>query len=382
MTTTRVPLVRTTIKGVQLLKAGDWKGLKGRALVTKQMLSDIVAAYNDPEIDRPVIKLGHIDPRFDGQPAAGWVTNPRLSEDGSTLLGDLADMPSRLAAIVPTAYRRRSVEYKQGVTTPSGRTYSASLTGLALLGVQAPAVKGLEDILDVYASENPGMEDETTFEELVSLSFDDGDTPPVPPKDPAAGDARTGSGTDPANELKGAPVAILEALKEKLGLPADATEADVEAALAKATVEAAPAEDAGAGAPAAPAAPATAPAPAAGTPAAPAAGQALSEGGPRVIQLSETVWNETTSRLSDLEKETAERRRKETLEVALSAGRISPAEVAQWEKSLIEAEGPTVALLSSLPARYSTVEIGLSDGTPAPETDEAELLKLAEAAGI
>ncbi|UKH48293.1 scaffolding protein [Arthrobacter phage Lilmac1015] len=378
-TQTRVPIARTTIKGVELLKAGDWKGLLGRALVTKQMLSDIVAAYNDPEVDRPVIKLGHIDPRFDGQPAAGWVTNPRLSEDGGTLIGDLADMPSRLAAIVPTAFRRRSVEYKKPLTTPSGKTYSAALSALALLGVQAPAVKGLEDILDVYASEAAeALDSEATFGEVVSLSIDD-DTPPVPPKDPAAGDARTGSGTDPANESKGAPVAILEALKERLGLPADATEEQVEAALTAAKVEAASADGAGTP-PAAPAAPAEGQAPAA--PAAPAPTTNLSEGGPKVIQLSETVWGETTSRLAELEKESADRRRKETISVALSAGRISPAEVGQWEKALAESEAPTVALLASLPARYSTVEVGLSDGTPAPEADEAELERLAEEAGI
>ncbi|QKY79772.1 scaffolding protein [Arthrobacter phage Bumble] len=385
MTTQRVPLVRTTIKGVELLKAGDWKGLKGRALVTKQMLSDIVSAYADKEIDRPVIKLGHIDPRFDGQPAAGWVTNPRLSEDGNTLLGDLADMPSRLAAIVPTAYRRRSVEYKRDVTTPSGRTYSASLTGLALLGAQAPAVKGLEDILDVYASENPGMEDETTYAEVVSLSFEDGDTPPVPPLPAGTVDARTGSGADSANESKGAPVAILEALKAKLGLAAEATEADVEAALAKANLTSAPAEGEAApeGTPAAPAgtpAPAAAATPAPGTPGAPAP-VALSEG-VRVIQLSEDVWNSTQTALSTLQKDAAERRRKETLDVALSAGRITPAESPAWEKALAENEDATVALLSSLPARYSTVEVGLSDGGPAPEADEAELEKLAIAAGL
>jgi hypothetical protein len=167
-----------------------------------------------------------------------------------------------------------------------------------------------------------------------------------------------------------------------LGLPAEATEADVEAALGKATVTAAVAEAAEGAAPAAPAAapaaPAAAPAPAPA--AAPAAPVALS-GGPETVVLSAAVWAETEAQLKTLSEEAAIRRRKETLDVALSAGRISPAEIKTWATALETNEAGTVTLLSSLPARYSTVEVGLSDGG-STLTDEAELEKLADEAGI
>ena len=90
-----------TVKGVELVKAGTWQGLTGPVTLTREDLADALAASQDPEVDHAALKLGHIDPRFDGQPAAGWVERLRLSDDGQTLLGDLVDMPSKLAAITP-----------------------------------------------------------------------------------------------------------------------------------------------------------------------------------------------------------------------------------------------------------------------------------------
>ena len=78
-----------TVKGVELVKAGTWQGLTGPVTLTREDLADALAASQDPEVDHAALKLGHIDPRFDGQPAAGWVERLRLSDDGQTLLGDL-----------------------------------------------------------------------------------------------------------------------------------------------------------------------------------------------------------------------------------------------------------------------------------------------------
>lgn len=54
------------------------------------------------------------------------------------------------------AYRRRSVEINWNVRTPSGSEYRAALVGLALLGEEAPAVKGLADVLALYRNEPEG----------------------------------------------------------------------------------------------------------------------------------------------------------------------------------------------------------------------------------
>ena len=51
------------------------------------------------------------------------------------------------------AYRNVSVELRKNVRTPSGKTHPTVLSGLALLGAAAPAVKGLDDLVALYASE-------------------------------------------------------------------------------------------------------------------------------------------------------------------------------------------------------------------------------------
>lgn len=382
-------IARTTIKGVELLKVGRWNSsTAGETEVTRTHLADMVRASTDKEVDSPVLKLGHVDPRFDGTPAAGWVRNLRLSEDGNSLYGDIAEIPSKLAAIIPTAFRRRSVEFKFGVKTPAGAVYSAALSGLALLGVTVPAVKGLEDILDVYASTS-----EATSASAVAVELS-GDTLGVPQSPADPGDAKTGSGAPggPADmsNLKGAPVAILEALKAKLGLPADATDETVEAALTAANVTAAPAD----GTPAAPQTPnpapvpAATPAPGAVTPAAadpaaaPAAPAAPALSAPGTVTVSAVVFAEMQEDLKALSASSKVDRDRRNLDAALSAGRISPAEEAVWAKNLHDSEAATLAILSALPARYSTAEIGLS-AAPAPTVDiEAELLRLADEAGI
>lgn len=145
-------------RGVPLCRAGEWNGLTGKAVVTPGDLAAVVDAYQDREVDRARVKLGHVSSLNDqalgdGAPAFGWVSNPRVSDDGKTLLGDLVDVPRRLGEVVGKAYKNVSVELRKNVRTPSGRTHPTVLSGLALLGAAAPAVKGLDDLVALYASE-------------------------------------------------------------------------------------------------------------------------------------------------------------------------------------------------------------------------------------
>src|SRR5262249_52019816 len=104
----------------------------------------------------PVIKLGHVDPRFDGQPAIGQVKNLRLSPDGDRLIGDLTGMPGWLAEVAASAYPNRSIENVWDHQCQVGHRHPFAVTGLALLGVAPPAVAGLNDIRSLFQASSGG----------------------------------------------------------------------------------------------------------------------------------------------------------------------------------------------------------------------------------
>ncbi len=134
-----------SLLGVELARLGTWDLVTGRRTFTLPEFEDAIAASNDPEIGPPIIRPGHTDPRFDGEPALGRVVNMRMA--GDRLVGDLVDLPGWLASRRGrAAYPNRSVEGYPNVKTPAGREYRLVLTGLALLGVTPPAVQGLADL--------------------------------------------------------------------------------------------------------------------------------------------------------------------------------------------------------------------------------------------
>ena len=334
-------IARTTIKNVQLVKVGTWGGMTGKSTITEQHLTGAVAAYADPEVDRAALKIGH---------------------DGDLNLG---------------------------VTTPSGKNYAASLTGLALLGAKAPAVKGLDDILEFYASEADSAGDDTTAESAITFAVDDdADTPAVPHAPGAGGESGDGS-TNP--EERSADMALSDALKKKLGLPETATEAEVEAALEAAEI-AAPADPnaAPAGAPAATdAAAAGAPAPAAdatagaGAPTSPAAGAQLAEGVETVV-LTKAVFAELQGGNESLKLLLAERaadKKEAALTAAIAAGKIAPAERVAFAESWDKNPEGTADLLGKLTPRFSTIELG-ADHAGNAEADDAALHAAADALGL
>jgi hypothetical protein len=162
-----------SVKDVELVSAGmQWPSAGGPVTITLEHLADAVRAGEDTLITPPRLKIGHTDPRFldpdetphdpffDGEPSFGSIANMRLVNDGAVLVGDYVNVPRWLADALPSAYPSRSIEgaysIEEGpggklearwdVETPAGRHYSFVLTANALLGVQAPAVKDLEDL--------------------------------------------------------------------------------------------------------------------------------------------------------------------------------------------------------------------------------------------
>jgi hypothetical protein len=139
-----------TIRGVEIARAGSWQVSTGEWTVTPEDLAAAVAAHKAGVIRRPVLKIGHTDPRFDGGPALGRLDNLRTADHGQSLVCDLVDVPRAVAALLPTAYPDRSVEALTNFQTPDGTVWPLVVTGLALLGETAPGVDNLADVADLF----------------------------------------------------------------------------------------------------------------------------------------------------------------------------------------------------------------------------------------
>jgi hypothetical protein len=146
---TAPPLV--TLPNVELLRTGQWDVSTGRATFTTDDLAGAVAALECPAVRRPVLKLGHVDPRFDGQPAIGSVTNMATTDDGNLLVGDYAGMPGWMGDVIASAYPDRSVEGQWDYRCQLGHIHPFVVTAVALLGVSAPGVGTLSSLTDVGA---------------------------------------------------------------------------------------------------------------------------------------------------------------------------------------------------------------------------------------
>jgi hypothetical protein len=132
-------------ENVELARTGTWNTSTGKWTCTRAQLAAAARAAQSGRFRDPVIKPGHTDPRFDGEPAFGQIKNQRLSDDGESLIGDLL-IPDWLDAEMPAVYPSRSVEADLGVETPDGEHFDMVTTGLALLGVTKPAIQSLADL--------------------------------------------------------------------------------------------------------------------------------------------------------------------------------------------------------------------------------------------
>ena len=80
--------------GVELARPGTWQLSSGRREFTAAMLRDAADFHASTGGQKIPLGFGHMDSRFDGDPAFGWLTNVRYAEDaqGPVLLGDLTDL--------------------------------------------------------------------------------------------------------------------------------------------------------------------------------------------------------------------------------------------------------------------------------------------------
>jgi hypothetical protein len=150
---------------VELVAVGEWELSTGLASFTTADLQAAVGAADCPAVGNPVLKLGHLDPRFngpefDGDPAVGWVADMRLASNMTKVLGDYKGMPGWLGAILPSAYPKRSVEAAWNFRCQLGHVHPFVITAVALLGATPPGVGvigSLNDIPALYGIDAPAL---------------------------------------------------------------------------------------------------------------------------------------------------------------------------------------------------------------------------------
>lgn len=334
VTAQRDKLGTRDLMGVEILAPGTWNGDP----YTGADLDAIVSAFTELPQIRPPFKLGHDKSQKlaqnDGYPAIGWVTNVR--RNGDKLLADILKIPAQLADIIQAGgYDSISSEIYFDLDV-AGKVYPRVLRAVAALGGDLPAVKDIKSISDVAAlyadlfkgaearyaeyaaSEKPAPpeeEPEGTEDDDAEMAEDDmqsllsahdayyAQVTKIIAGKPGAKRVRTYLGTA-RRELAGMKTPFkankesdmeTKKLAEMLGLPATATEAEIEARIAenKTKAEAEPKPKEGA-------------------------------------DLSEV--RELQNKVGTLTKELAERQATEAVELAQRAGKIAPAQL-EWAKA-------------------------------------------------
>jgi hypothetical protein len=145
-----------SLKDREIFKIGKWRGSQ-TVEADAAYLASMVQSYADLNSKVPgfavPIKLGH-NKRV-GEPAFGYAENIHLSEDGGTVLADFNDMdPEIVDQIGKKKYNTVSVEIWPQVNY-EGKTYPNVLSGVALLGAEWPAVKGLKPLSMFSEQETP-----------------------------------------------------------------------------------------------------------------------------------------------------------------------------------------------------------------------------------
>lgn len=157
-----------TLEGVEVFAVGEWKGSR-TVKADSAMLDRIVSNFTDLNIKVDgfgvAAKLGHeTNP---GDPAMGWMTS--IARVADKLVANFADVPVAIVdAIKKRLYNSVSIEIYPQINY-GGKTYKDVLGGVAFLGAEWPAVKGLKPLSMAKFSEAGG--------EIVTLTSKEQDMP-------------------------------------------------------------------------------------------------------------------------------------------------------------------------------------------------------------
>lgn len=132
------------IKNVQIMRVGKWRGSR-EVNITRDTLAEIAhnfATINQIDGFGVPGKLGHTSAV--GEPANGWVRAVR--HEGDALFADFSDVPSQIVDLVRARrYNAVSVELMPKITY-EGTDYTNVLSGVAFLGSEWPAIKGMKPL--------------------------------------------------------------------------------------------------------------------------------------------------------------------------------------------------------------------------------------------
>jgi hypothetical protein len=166
----------------EILKVGTWNSANaGPVKITKEILSEIVNNFEwFNKLRRVPIKLGHhslINRKelSGGQPIFGEVENLRLS--GDVLIAKFKDVHKTvMEAIRQKLFKDVSAEVHRNVTR-NGKSMGRALTGVAVLGIESPAVKGLKDLQALLSDDSETIDISdgvVVFEEMTVIIEDKG----------------------------------------------------------------------------------------------------------------------------------------------------------------------------------------------------------------
>jgi hypothetical protein len=308
--------------GVELARPGTWQLSSGKREFTAAMLRDAADFHASTGAQRIPLGFGHMDTRFDGDPAFGWVANVRYAEDddGPVLLGDLVDLDDWVHAAAPARWPQRSIEGVAGVTF-AGREYGLVLTRLALLGATPPGMpvlKSLSDVRQLVAATVAA-----TGGEWIAASAPEA-TPP---------------GVEPPPSTEGAGMSLAKYREVLAGLPDGASEDEVSTALASAGLTVTQPE---------PPAPAPVPTPEP-APEPEKAPELVAASG--VVTISASVWQETQNTIKRLAAAHDQTKRDEGERIIASAveqGKFTPAQKTHFTKLWNTDPEGTKALIEGL----------------------------------
>lgn len=134
---------------VEIAQTGQWDISTGTVTLTDDDFANAIAALDCPAVRNPVLKIGHTDTRFDGEPAIGWVDNMATTDSGHTIVGDFVGMPGWLGPVLASAYPDRSMEATWDFMCQLGHVHPFVIKAVALLGVTPPGIGTLESLQDV-----------------------------------------------------------------------------------------------------------------------------------------------------------------------------------------------------------------------------------------
>lgn len=126
---------------------------------------------------RAPVKIGHDKKQRLLRASGLWGEEPRsgtlknFKTKGDKLVCDIVAMPKKLADLVPTAFRLRSMELGAARSQRTNETYDTVVKGLALLGTTTPAFQTLDDIHAMF-SESTG-EQRMKRGDLLKMMFED-----------------------------------------------------------------------------------------------------------------------------------------------------------------------------------------------------------------